>query len=120
MARSGPRAERGWGGALSGPGVGRTVHGTFGGSNALGVEQAVVGGPESQLDEGAGIGQSLGLPAVVPLVLHQGFPGGVVPDAGGLAGEIALTDERGLDLAGAVGLDGLLSLAAPIAAGGPL
>ena len=60
-------------------------------------------GAEAELDEGAGVGGNFGLPAVVALELLHGGDTVRVPGAGRLACEIALLDEGGLDLGGAVG-----------------
>jgi len=60
-------------------------------------------GAESELDEGAGVGSDLGLPAVVALELLHGGDAFGVPGAGGFTCEVALLDEGGLDLGGAVG-----------------
>ena len=58
-------------------------------------------GAEAEEDEGAGVGDDFGLPAVVGLeLLHSGDAFGV-PGAGGFAGEVASLDESGLDLSGA-------------------
>ena len=59
---------------------------------------------QAELDEGAGVGGDFGLPAVVALELLHGGDAFGVPGAGGFACQVALLDEGGLDLGGAVGV----------------
>ena len=69
----------------------------------------VLSGSEAKLDDGAGVGNQFGLPAIVGLeLLHGGFGLGV-PVAGGFAGEVAGFDQRGLNLGGAGVVDSTLS-----------
>src|SRR5215472_14081718 len=63
----------------------------------LRVEQAAVVGPKAQLDQGAGVGGDLRLPAVVRLIAEHGFLRRLVPDARGLTAEVMLADQRVLD-----------------------
>ena len=61
---------------------------------------------ETQLNQRTGVGGDLGLPAIVGLQLLHGRDGGRVPAAGGFAGQIAMLDERCLNLSGALGRHG--------------
>jgi len=73
-------------------------------------------GAETKLDECAGIGQALGLPAVVLLILTHGVFGALVPRTRRIAIEIFFTDERSLDVAAPVAVDFLLAVALPSSA----
>ncbi len=58
---------------------------------------------ETELDQSARVRRDPGLPAIVFLELLHGGSGLGVPRAGGFAFQIALLDERGLDLGSALG-----------------
>lgn len=61
-------------------------------------------GAEAELDQGAGIGRELGLPAMIGLeFLHGGFSGRV-PLTGGWTGQIVLANQGVLNLFGALRL----------------
>jgi len=68
---------------------------------------------ESQLDEGARIGHGLALPTVIRLELAKGGFGRSIPFAAGQPAHVVLTDERFLDLMGALSID--LLLTSPVA-----
>jgi hypothetical protein len=63
---------------------------------------------QAEADEGARIGNTLALPALVSLIAAQGRLCGVIPFAGRRAVHIMLTNQRGLDLAGALAVNGHL------------
>ena len=65
---------------------------------------------EAELDEGAGVGSGLRLPAMVGLIFLHGFLRGVVPNAGGFAVQIMFANQGGLDGAGALRIDFLLAV----------
>src|ERR1039458_8369445 len=105
----------------------RLVRATLGGAveakghrdgGALRVEQILLAGAETQLDQSAGVGEDLGLPVVVALEAGECVAGGLVPFAGGVALEVALADQRVLNLKGAGLVDGLLAVEAGFAAPG--
>jgi len=73
---------------------------------------------EAELDERARVGSIFVLPAVVCLEALHGLLGFVVPDPGGFSIHVVRTNERGLDLGGAVVVNLLLpSTVAGIPAG---
>jgi hypothetical protein len=79
---------------------------------ALGIQQMVLAGTQAQLDESAGIGDALTLPAVIGLVAAHGFFARLVPCAGGFAGQIMRADQGFLNGLSAFGVDFLLAAGA--------
>ena len=69
--------------------------------------------PETKLDESARVGDHLGLPAIIRLILDQGGLGARVPYAGRFAGQVFFPDQRLLDLHGPLWFDGLLAFFLP-------
>lgn len=69
--------------------------GSFGLALGLGIRS------QAEFDDGARVGDELGLPAVVGLELLHGGLGAAVPVSGGVSGEIPGVDQGGLDLCGA-------------------
>jgi len=64
---------------------------------------------QSQLDERAGIRNSLILPSMIALKAPHGFLAGLIPSSAGFPAEIVLVDERFLNSLRALGIDLLLS-----------
>src|SRR5882762_1427855 len=87
-----------------------------GGHCAFGIEQVIVIRPEAQLDERAGVGHLLVLPAAVGLVAPHCLFGRWIPLAARIAVQIMLTNQSFLDLPRAGRVD-LLLAAAPTLAG---
>jgi hypothetical protein len=69
----------------------------------------VLGWSKAELDDGAGVRDQFGLPAVIALKFLHGSFGPGIPMAGGYAGEIARLDQRALDLSCAGVVDSALS-----------
>ena len=74
------------------------------------IQQAFVVRTQTELDQGPRIWSELGLPAVVGLELGQRIFGVLVPNARRLAAKVMLLNQRALDLAGALLIDGALSV----------
>src|SRR5258708_25727583 len=86
------------------------------GHGALGIEQLLGTGPETELDERSRIRNNLRLPAIGGLIAAEGFLGRGVPGTRGFAAEIMRLDQCLLDLLGTPAVDSLLAVALPAAA----
>lgn len=75
---------------------------------ALRIQQMIVTRPQTQADEGAGVGHSLRLPSMVGLVTPHGIFAGLVPRSCCGAAQVVLPDQRLLDLLRALWIDLLL------------
>ena len=84
---------------------------------AVGVQQSFVPGTETEFDKSARVRGDLGLPSVFRLIANHRVLCALVPNAGRFAIEIMLTNERRLNLPGALGTDGVLP-AGPGCSGG--
>jgi hypothetical protein len=70
----------------------------FMGSCCGGAQTCVLGRSQAELDNGTGVGDQFGLPAIVTLeFLHSRFSSSI-PMSRGFAGEVTGLDQRGLDL----------------------
>lgn len=90
------RSTRGWS-------IGHGGHGAFR------IQQMILAGAQSQLDERSRVGHGLALPAVVRLVAAHGFFAGLVPGAGSFSAEVVLADQGFLNGLGSLGVDFLLA-----------
>ncbi len=80
-----------------------------GGHGAFRIQQMVLARAEPQLDEGAGVGHLLALPAVVGLVAPHGFFTGLVPRARWFTAQVVLADQGLLNSLGSLGINLLLA-----------
>src|ERR1035438_7238830 len=71
----------------------------------LGIQQALVVGAETQLDQRPRIRSDPGLPAVVSLIPGEGILRLLVPNAARSAAHVVLADKGALDGLGAFGVD---------------
>lgn len=78
------------------------------GHGAFRVQQMVWAGPEAELDQGARIGDGLGLPSLVGLVTLHGSLGGAVPFSRRFSLEIVLADQGLLNFTSTLGIHHLL------------
>jgi len=70
-------------------------------------------GPKAQFNQRSGIGKTLGLPALIGLIVRHGCFGFLVPNPVWLAIEIVLMDKRRLDLKNPILSDDLLAMMSP-------
>ena len=75
----------------------------------VGIEQAFTARSETKFDQGARVGDDLGLPSVIGLIFGQGVAGLIVPGAAGLAVQIMFANQSGLNFTGAFAAGGSLS-----------